>query len=722
MHPHRNALAAPLLLPCILMAAPALEWRADLADTGAATLYARHGDEIGLSCRLSLRGEPYAPASAQCHYQTNGMGAAWWEAPVSLASNVATVAWSPALDPGADLVLLMLEFDGAHRAALHLHLRPGPSGGSAPLPPPTAVLDFATQPYTNAPWALPSDIPPAPDLSPYATWQGLDSATALAATDYGPWQVESGMPEGYRLVSAFATETPVGVLWVVGIRPAGAGDDVPPDFSSAGGTIDDTRITVHYVSPAAELTLSRAALAYRLGPADGANANRLVAPAGDYATTGYVARAIADAVPAGGDEWATNTYAYITWSPEASPAQAYEEDWLDARRLVQRSAGVLSSRLHAWRERRDEEFIVEEISGTWELVSGGQYATLSNGVLYATGTTGTVAVRFSGEGQSLSALVPMDYTLPGSTVIAPCAEQHPSNAVWRTVASQYTAGIFAGVPTVPASSYRHGRGGEPDYYCEIPDSLQLYTTAENRNPLTVNPDFFDANLADLMRCQSVGRTDFYTGSDTRPALFISPHVAICAAHYTPREATFCLDRAAPSFRRFTFRQLTGAPGLPADLGDLRVLWSDEAFPTNLLPRFIRAEELRNLSPSLYAAGVGLYQSQHGTVHPCIVWPIRDNGGWAAIHPGFDGVLAPLYGRNDTWSAALTPYQHIVHGGDSGHAVFLRWYYADESRYVLVPIGLYHYATGSGESLLSADVQSWLHGIMNPLGESVSYIF
>ena len=110
------------------------------------------------------------------------------------------------------------------------------------------------------------------------------------------------------------------------------------------------------------------------------------------------------------------------------------------------------------------------------------------------------------------------------------------------------------------------------------------------------------------------------------------------------------------------------------------------------------------------------------MHPCIVWPLRDNGGWAAIHPGFDGVLSPLYGRNDTWSGPLTPYQHVVHGGDSGHAVFLRWYYAAESRYVLVPIGLYHFATGSAESLLSTDVQSWLHGIMDPLGESVSYIF
>ena len=139
MHLPRNALAAPLLLPCILLAAPAVEWRAELSSTEAATLYARHGDAVALSCRLALRGAPYAPSAAICHYQTNGMGAAWWEAPVSIASNVATVAWSPALDPGADLVLIMLELDGAHRAAAHLHLRPGPSGGSS-LPPPTVCV------------------------------------------------------------------------------------------------------------------------------------------------------------------------------------------------------------------------------------------------------------------------------------------------------------------------------------------------------------------------------------------------------------------------------------------------------------------------------------------------------------------------------------------------------------------------------------------------------
>ena len=720
--PETTLLAAIVAAPILLPAAVPLRWTAEASRPAPYQAQVYRGETVGLAAALTAYGQPVDLDGAQAEFcwQTNGMSSAWWTAPATVASNVVGATWTPDMDCGAAsyTFFLRVEADGvSYRANGVLRMLGSPGATVNELPFPVRSIDFATVAYTNAPWVTPDQI----DLSAYATTGHVAAATALHVAEFGDWQVESGMPEGYRLVSVFATETPVGILWVVGIRPAGAGDDVPPDFSSAGGAIDDTRITAHYVSPAAELTLSRAALAYRLGPADGANANRLVAPAGDYATTGYVARAIAEAVPAGGDEWATNTYAYITWSPETSPAQVVEEDWLDARRLVQRSAGVLSSRLHAWRERRDEEFIVEEISGDWELVSGGQYATLSNGVLYATGTTGTVAVRFSGAGQSLPALVPMDYTLPGSTVIAPCAEQHLSNAVWRAVASMYTAAMFTNAPTVPASSYRHGRGGEPDYYCEIPDSLQLYTTAENRNPLTVNPDFFDADLAGLLRCQSVGRTDFYTGSDTRPALFISPHIAICAAHYTPREATFCLDRAAPSFRRYAFRQLTGAPGLPGDLGDLRVLWSDEAFPTNLLPRFIRAERLRELSPSLYAAGIGLYQSQHGTVHPCIVWPLRDTGGWAAIHPGFDGVLAPLYGRNDTWSGPLTPYQHIVHGGDSGHAVFLRWHYAAESRFVLVPIGLYHTATGSGESLLSTAVQTWLDGIVEPLGETISYI-
>ena len=703
MHLPRNAPAALLLLPCILLAEPPVEWRAELSSGEVATLYASHGDTRAIECRLYLKGAPYVPGLAAFQYSTNGFAGPGWEAPVALSSNLASVAWSPALDPGADMLALLLTLDGTHTAKALLHLRPGPAPGDA-LPPPTVVLDFAAQPYTNAPWALPSDIPPAPDLSPYATWQGLDSATALAATGYGPWQVESGMPEGYALVSVFTSETPVGILWVVGIRPAGAGDDVPPEFSTVPGSLDDTRVTVHYASPAAELTLSRAALAYRLGPADGANTSRLVAPAGDYATTGYVARAIAEAVPAGAAAWATNTYAYITWSPETSPAQAYEEDWLDARRLVQRSAGVLSSRLHAWRERRDEEFIVEEISGTWELVSGGQYATLSNGVLYATGATGPVAVRFTGAGQSLSALVPMDYTLPGSTVIAPCAEQHPSNAVWRAVASQYTAGAFADVPTLPASSYRHSRGGEPDTYCEIPDALQLYTAAESKIPLTVNRDFFDSGLADLLRCQSVGRTDFQTGPDTRPAMFISAHFALCAAHYTPSRATFCLDRAAPEFRTYSFRPVASA-------GDLRLLWSDDAFPTNLLPRLLRAGELSRLSPSRYAAGLGVYQSQHGTVHPCLVWPLADSGGWAATRPG----QTLLGGRNDTWD--LAALGHAVHGGDSGRAVCI----VDTGERWLIPVGLFQSATGSSESLLSAPVQEWLEREMGKYGEAPLYL-
>ena len=716
----------PPILPALLLLLPAAspaeplavhEWHARPADPRPYAGRIPHGSAARLVARL-----PGPAASATFHWQTNGMGRLWWETPAECASNAVSVLWTPAMDTGAAVHRAFFRIaqpegpDYSAFATLAMLDSPGFEPGALPLP--VQTLDFAAVSWTNAPW-----ITEHQSLADYATTGLVAEAAALAPSGLGPWRVDSGLPDGYELASVFPSETPVGVLWVVGIRPAGSEDE--PDFGTVPGSADALAIVVGFSAPAATVALSRSALSYRLGPDDGPNASKLLAPAGDYATTGYVARAIADALPDpdGGGEWATNAFCYVTWSPETSPSQVVEEDWKDARRLVRRDAGVLSSRLHAWREIRGEEFVVEELAGAWEIVAGAEFATLSNNVLHATGQTGSVAVRFAGGGQALSALVPMAYTLPGSTVIAPCGELHPSNGTWRTYASLQTAVGFTNAPTLPASRYRHGRGGEPDYWCEgIPDALQLYTASETRNPRAANPSFFDPALADLLRCQSVGRTDFQTGADTRPALFVSPHIALCAAHYTPATADFCLDRQTATFQRFAFRKLTGGTGLPADLGDLRLLWSDAEFPTNLLPRFLRAADLARFSETRYAAGIGLYQSQHGTVHPCIVWPVRDDGdGWAAIHPGFDGVLAPLHGRNDTWSGPLSPYGHTVHGGDSGHCVFLRWPLADEQRDVLIPVGLYHYGTGSSESLLSPRVQDWLDAEMGKYGEAPQYL-
>lgn len=151
-------LLAALLLPLCASAADQV-WRADLATTEVRNLYLRHGESADLTARLFLRGTPYAPTNAVAYYQTNGMAQAWWSAPCSIASNTVSVAWTPALDPGADLVSLLIRLDdSAYRAAAMLYLRPSPGAAPNVLPPPTQWLDFDKIAWTNAPWALPADV------------------------------------------------------------------------------------------------------------------------------------------------------------------------------------------------------------------------------------------------------------------------------------------------------------------------------------------------------------------------------------------------------------------------------------------------------------------------------------------------------------------------------------------------------------------------------------
>ena len=153
MNRHCALLAA--LLPALCVAAADQVWRADLATTEVRNLYLRHGESADLTARLYLRGTPYAPTNAVAYYQTNGMAQAWWSAPCSIASNTVSVAWTPALDPGADLVSLLIRLDdSAYRAAAMLYLRPSPGAEPNILPAPTQWIDFDKVAWTNAPWAL----------------------------------------------------------------------------------------------------------------------------------------------------------------------------------------------------------------------------------------------------------------------------------------------------------------------------------------------------------------------------------------------------------------------------------------------------------------------------------------------------------------------------------------------------------------------------------------
>ena len=566
MHTIRNALAALLLLPCILRAEPPVEWRAELSSREVATLYASHGDTRAIECRLTLKGAPYVPETATFHYSTNGFAGPGWEAPVSISSNLASIAWSPALDPGADMLALLLTLDGTHTAAALLHLRPGPAPGDA-LPPPTRVLDFSQQPYTNAPWALPSDIPPAPDLSAYAT-------TGLVASLHPPFDEYAA--------------------------PAYAWIDAAPDYE-AGGL-------------------------------------RLV-------ETGDVCRA----------------------------------ETVDS--------GIAALRLSALEELRTADGSrVRALDGAWSIAAGSAHATLSGDLLQPTGETGPVSVQFarSDGGDALRATFAMQMA-PARTGAWEIYSE--STNTWRRAQGDILADYFRSIPTNGVrTAYRHGRGNEQDYWCTLYLAQQIYVTNEVKNPTTANPSFF---LPPWVGFFSVGRTDFQTYADTRPATMVSPHYAICAAHYTPSKATF------PNGQTLSFTSV-------ATLGDLRIIRADTAWTGDYRPSFLPSAILARKSPSLLAGTIGMYQSQHGTVHPCLVIPRTDSGSWFTVRPGgsFRWIGPGRAIRNATY-ADLDVYGHDVHGGDSGHAVCLL------VNSHVVPVGLFSTTSGSDQSLLDDAVISWL---------------
>ncbi|MBQ9727630.1 MAG: hypothetical protein IJV65_09025 [Kiritimatiellae bacterium] len=194
----RLNLAFVALLPAICAhAAVPLDWRADVDKPSVAPLAVMRGETAHLRCDVFRRGAPYdlAAASATLYWQTNGMGALWWSAPATVASNVLSATWTPDMDPGASPVALFIgatDADGSvYRAAASLRILHAPGAVPSELPLPVPSLDFATISVTNAPWALAADLPRAisniVDAAPYLP---LTGGTVTGAV-FGPAAVAS---------------------------------------------------------------------------------------------------------------------------------------------------------------------------------------------------------------------------------------------------------------------------------------------------------------------------------------------------------------------------------------------------------------------------------------------------------------------------------------------------------------------------------------------------
>ena len=191
-----------------------------------------HGSKVEFSVTLKGFTDPAISADADVRlwYQTNGMGAAWFSAPATFASNVITAAFGPAQDTGADRVNC---FFGAPSnvfasAVLRLSHAPGFTPSMIDLPP--KVIDFGSvelrniHALTNG-WTFGKDVDLTPatnytdrTLSSFAAtgtvarvrsygtptrWTDATGCvwevTAAPGTGYEDWDC-SGVPDGYSFL------------------------------------------------------------------------------------------------------------------------------------------------------------------------------------------------------------------------------------------------------------------------------------------------------------------------------------------------------------------------------------------------------------------------------------------------------------------------------------------------------------------------------------------
>ena len=159
------SLAVVRLLSFPSLASVPVEWSVDATRVEPVRLDAYHGETLDLSATLMQgRHQLAVPAgSATFLWQTNGMGAAWWQTNATVsADGVVRGTFGPSMDTGADAVRFFFSVvsgSGAnYRAAGTITLRPSPGATptTADLAPQTAI-NFADYQLVNAPWITASD-------------------------------------------------------------------------------------------------------------------------------------------------------------------------------------------------------------------------------------------------------------------------------------------------------------------------------------------------------------------------------------------------------------------------------------------------------------------------------------------------------------------------------------------------------------------------------------
>lgn len=340
-------------------------------------------------------------------------------------------------------------------------------------------------------------------------------------------------------------------------------------------------------------------------------------------------------------------------------------------------------------------------AGRWKIVSGAEYATLSNNVVLPTKVPGVAVVAYVPENDSepeRRISLPFNPSGTGSVVRGPLSE-NPESARGRWMAS--IRSLFLGSLSTPETRYRwHGdtvydASGNSSW--SVRNSLQLYKADDTQDPRTRNTGFFSPELGRLLMCQSSWRSD---RDAHKPYIAVSPHYCISVKHWSQdnSSAVWCTNRTNAKFASFRFdSQPNNRSCRIGSVRDVSIHRMKDAFPESILCHFMRNEELAKVSPSYLNYGVAVTLTSHNTVHPTVVRPgnlarygrYEEPSPWTSFVSDQSGFLS---GYED-----LEPLAHATHIHESGHGVY--WYVDGK----LILCGTFTYASGGPNAFHDGDL-------------------
>jgi len=156
-------------------AAVPLRWTVETSRLQPAVFDVVRGETLALEALFQSYGTPVATSNMTAFlcWQTNGMGSAWWTTNAVTSATVASVLFTPDMDPGAPVVNAFLGLSDStnqltttsyklpslsYRAAFTLRFRNGPGAIPNVIDHPVPILDLAHTVVINPPWPTQGDF------------------------------------------------------------------------------------------------------------------------------------------------------------------------------------------------------------------------------------------------------------------------------------------------------------------------------------------------------------------------------------------------------------------------------------------------------------------------------------------------------------------------------------------------------------------------------------